>query len=409
MIDATHDAARRSWVESANSHPDFPIQNLPFVVFSPKGEGARGGVAIGEEILDLAKVASLLTGAAAKAAAAAAGPLLNPLFALGTPARSALRASLSHMFDTDQRAEFQAQCRPFLHRASDCMLRLPARIGDYTDFYAGIHHATNVGRHVAARQSAAAELQVPADRLSRPRVVDRGFGRAGAAAARSAQAAAAQPCRRSDRAAASTTSSSSASGSGRATRSATPIPIAHGGERTSSGFCLLNDWSARDIQAWEYQPLGRSSAKSFATTISPWVVTPEALAPFRIAPMPRADGDPRPLDYLMTRRPGRGGARHRSGGARSSRPRCARRALPPQRLARSNARHLYWTVAQMVAHHACSGCNLQPGDLFGSGTDLRRRQRRHAAACLSSRRAGGEPIALVPRARRGASSKTATR
>src|SRR5262245_56970840 len=136
-----------------------------------------------------------------------------------------------------------------------------------------------------------------------------------------------------------------------------------------AGFCLLNDWSARDIQAWEYQPLGPFLGKSFATTISPYVVTPEALAPFRVAQAERPAGDPAPLDYL--RAGGEGAAKDaydislegliRTAGMRAKR-------LPPQRLAQSNARHLDWTCAQMVAHHTCGGCNFAPGDLIGTGT-----------------------------------------
>src|SRR5712691_11685128 len=150
MIDATHDLRRQSWVESANGHPDFPIQNLPLVIFSARGGMPRGGVVIGEEIVDLAQAcaAGLFSGAAADAAEAGSGPLLNPLFALGAKPRQALRAALSDLLAADGHARTRA--RPIapvlLHKLADCRLRLPARVGDYTDFFGGIHHATNTGR-----------------------------------------------------------------------------------------------------------------------------------------------------------------------------------------------------------------------------------------------------------------------
>ena len=174
-----------------------------------------------------------------------------------------------------------------------------------------------------------------------------------------------------------------------------------------AGFCLLNDWSARDIQAWEYQPLGPFLGKSFATTISPWVVTPEALAPFRIAQAPRPEGDPAPLDYLLDADDQSAGAFDIALEVFILTEAMQAKGLPPHRLALSNARHLYWTVAQMVAHHACGGCNLAPGDLFGTGT-ISGPDDDAIGSLLEMTQGGRKPIAL-PRARRGASSKTATR
>ena len=184
--------ARKSWVVSANGHAEFPIQNLPLGVFRPKGQGRRGGVAIGDEIFDLdaALDAGLFAGDAAHAAEAAAGAILNPLMALGKAPRVALRRRLCEILDADgpDAAKMKALAPKLLHEAADCTVDLPAEIGDYTDFFAGIHHATNVGKHVPAGQSAAAQLQIRADRLSRPRLVDPCLRRAGAAARRAAQA-----------------------------------------------------------------------------------------------------------------------------------------------------------------------------------------------------------------------------
>jgi fumarylacetoacetase len=147
----------------------------------------------------------------------------------------------------------------------------------------------------------------------------------------------------------------------------TPIPIAQAADHIA-GFCLLNDWSARDIQGWEAQPLGPFLGKSFCTTVSPWVITPEALAPFRAAQAQRPGNDPAPLPYLLDDADQGGGALDIELEAALLTPGLAAQGLAPHTLARSNSRHLYWTVAQLVAHHACNGCNLQPGDLFGSGT-----------------------------------------
>jgi fumarylacetoacetase len=370
MIDATHDSRRSSWVESANGHPDFPIQNLPFVVFRPHGEASRGGVAIGDEFLDLqaAYEDGLFSGPAAQAAEAASGPALNALFALGAAPRAALRARLVDMLDAAgaDRPRVEALRGRLLHRAADCTLHLPARIGDYTDFFAGIHHATNTGRLM---------------RPDNPLLPNYKYLPVGYHGRASSIVASGTPVRRPNgqrKSATETTPSFGPSRSldfelelgmwiGPGNPQGEPIPIGEA-DRHIAGFCLLNDWSARDIQGWEYQPLGPFLGKSFATTISPYVVTPEALAPFRIAQAERPPGDPALLDYLNDQDDQRQGALDivlevllLTEGLRA-------KALPPHRLALSNARHLYWTVAQMVAHHACGGCNLAPGDLFGSGT-----------------------------------------
>jgi fumarylacetoacetase len=360
-LDDTHDPARRSWVASANGHPEFPIQNLPLGVFSPPGGGPRGGVAIGDAIFDLGAAANLFAGDAVHAAKAAAGPTLNALLALGEGSRVALRAQLSALLDA------ASSPRPdLLHEAAACTLHLPASVGDYTDFYAGIHHATNTGRQFrpdnpllpnykyvpVAYHGRASSVRVSGAAVRRPN---------GQRKPASDPAPSFGPCRNLD------FELELGVWIGPGNAPGEPIPIARAAEHVA-GFCLLNDWSARDIQAWEYQPLGPFLAKNFCTTVSPWIVTPEALAPLRLAPDPRAPGDPPPLPYLDDPADTQSGGLDitldvllRSGSMRTA-------GEPPSRLSRSNARHLYWTVAQMVAHHSCGGCDLRPGDLFGSGT-----------------------------------------
>ncbi len=360
-LDETHDPARRSWVASANGHPEFPIQNLPLGVFSPPGGGARGGVAIGNAIFDLAAAASLFTGDAAHAAKAAAAPTLNGLLALGEGPRAALRAQLSALLDEG------ATPRPeLLHEAAACTLHLPAAIGDYTDFYAGIHHATNTGRQFRPDNPLLPNYKyIPVAYHGRASSV-----RASGAAVRrpngqrkpaSDPAPSFGPCRNLD------FELELGAWIGPGNAPGEPIPIASAPAHVA-GFCLLNDWSARDIQAWEYQPLGPFLAKNFCTTVSPWIVTPEALVPFRVRRDPRPPGDPPPLPYLDDPADTQAGGLDITLDVRLLTAAMRTAGEPPFRLSRSNARHLYWTVAQMVAHHSCGGCDLRPGDLFGSGT-----------------------------------------
>jgi fumarylacetoacetase len=367
QIDRTHDPKLTSWVASANGHPDFPIQNLPLGVFSPPGGGApRVGVAIGDMVLDLSAghAAGLLSGEAARAAEAASRGALNALFALGDGPRRALRARLSELL-TEGGAD-RAKVEACLHEAASCTLHLPARIGDYTDFYVGIHHATNVGKifrpdnpllpnykYVPIGYHGRASSVVPSGtpihrpngQRKLPTEATPTFG----------------PCRNLDY------ELELGVWVGPGNPLGSPIPIGSAVEHIA-GYCLLNDWSARDLQAWEYQPLGPFLAKNFGSTISPWVVTPEALAPFRVAQPPRPEGDPAPLHYLQDETDQREGALALELEVLLLTPGLKEKGLPPHRLSLSNARHMYWTVAQMVAHHASNGCNLQPGDLLGSGT-----------------------------------------
>jgi fumarylacetoacetase len=370
MIDDSHSPARRSWLASANHHVDFPIQNLPLGVFTPPSGAARGGVAIGDDILDLAVALELglFDGLAARAAEAASGPTLNPLFALGGEARRALRRRLGEILDADgrERARIEPLRFRFIHRAVDCRLELPAAIGDYTDFFAGIHHATNAGKLLRPDNPLLANYKyIP-------------IGYHGRASSIVVSGAGVRRPNGQRKPAAELVPSFGPSRNldyelelgvwiGPGNEVGTPIPIAEAASHIA-GFCLLNDWSARDIQAWEYQPLGPFLGKSFLTTISPWVVTPEALAPFRIAQAPRPDGDPAPLPYLLDARDQAAGALDIELEALLLTPGLREKELPAHRLSASNARHLYWTVAQLVAHHASGGCNLRPGDIFGTGT-----------------------------------------
>jgi fumarylacetoacetase len=370
MIDETHDAARRSWIASANGHADFPIQNLPLGIFTPPDGTPRGGVAIGDEVFDLAAAhdAGLFDGRAAEAAQVAYGASLNALFALGGAARAALRQQLSAILDAGgkYRTRLEGLRARLLHRAADCRLALPATIGDYTDFFAGIHHATNAGKLFRPDNPL----------LPNYKYLPVGYhGRASSIVTSGAEVRRPNGQRKP---ASETVPSFGPSRSldyelelgvwiGPGNALGRPVPIAQAADHIA-GFCLLNDWSARDIQAWEAQPLGPFLGKSFCTTVSPWVITPEALAPFR-APQPqRPAGDPAPLPYLFDPPDQAGGALDIELKVALLTPDLQAKGLPPHKLALSNARHLYWTVAQLVAHHACGGCNLRAGDLLGTGT-----------------------------------------
>ena len=370
MIDETHSVARRSWVASANGHADFPIQNLPLGVFTPGSGAARGGVAIGDEIFDLAAAVDLglFDAQSAPAAEAASGAALNPLFALGRNARVALRRRLSGILDADgpERARIEGLRARLLHRMADCRLELPAVVDDYTDFFAGIHHATNAGKLFRPDNPL----------LPNYKYVPIGYhGRASSIRPSGANVRRPNGQRKG---ATETAPSFGPSRSldyelelgvwiGPGNALGTPIPIAAAGDHVA-GFCLLNDWSARDIQGWEYQPLGPFLGKSFFTTISPWVITPEALAPFRTAQASRPTGDPAPLPYLLDAADQAAGALDIELEVLLLTGDLAAKRLPPQRLSLGNARHLYWTVAQLIAHHSSGGCNLRAGDLFGTGT-----------------------------------------
>ncbi|MGE5199208.1 MAG: fumarylacetoacetase [Rhodospirillaceae bacterium] len=373
MIDHTHEPDAVSWVASAaDPGGDFPIQNLPFGVFTRRGSGeaARVGVAIGDLVLDVGACADagLITGEAAGPARACGAPALNALMALGRPAWTALRRALFRLLDADAPGAdgLQDRVAPFLVPQDDAEMFLPAAVGDYTDFYASSHHASNVGRmlrpdnpllpnykHVPiGYHGRASSLVVSGTPVRRPW---------GQAKPEGSDAPVFAPTRRLDY----ELEVGAFIGPGNALGQPLPIDAI---EDHLFGLCLVNDWSARDVQAWEYQPLGPFLAKSFATTVSPWVVTMDALEPFRLAPAARPDGDPAPLPYLTGPANSERGAIDVALGVfiRTARMRAAE--LPPHRLSTSNLRDLYWTIGQMAAHHASNGCNLRPGDLLASGT-----------------------------------------
>ena len=387
MIDETHDPKRRSWVPTANSHSDFPIQNLPFGVFSPTGDSPRIGCAIGSFILDLA--------------AASHGRLLpedfggvlgeqtlNSLLALPAAERRHLRGAIFELLSDSSK---EASVGPFLHASDQCQLHLPARIGDYTDFYVGIHHAQNVGRlfrpdspllpnykhmpigyhgRASSVQQSGIPVRRPSGQIKFPDNDNPIFG----------------PTRRLDY--------ELELGIWIGAGNALGVPIAVGEALDHvAGLTLLNDWSARDFQVWEYQPLGPFLAKNFHSTISPWIVTAEALAPFHIAQGSRSSDDPTPLPYLWDQRDQDRGAFSIELAVEISTAAMRDRGLRPFRLSTGPASNMYWTVAQMIAHHTSGGCNLASGDLLGSGT-ISAPETGGFGSLLEITRGGAEPIKL---------------
>jgi fumarylacetoacetase len=368
QLNETHCPALRSWVASANNaSTDFPIQNLPFAVFRRRGssEGWRGGVAIGDQIVDMAAVAAagVLDGEAAMAAQAAAQDKLNALMALGLSAWSALRLALSRALR--EGAGEQPRLQACLVPQAAAEYDVPGRIGDYTDFYTSVHHATNIGRLFRPDNPLLPNYKwVPIGyhgRASSIGISGQSFRRPlGQTMPPGATQPVFGPCKRLD----IELELGIFIGPGNA--QGEPVPMAEAEDHVF-GICLFNDWSARDIQAWEYQPLGPFLSKSFASTISPWVVTLEALAPYRV-PFERPEGDPQPLPYLDSEANRREGSLDIQLQVDLLTPRLREAGGAAATICRTSYRHAYWTVAQMVAHHTINGCNLQPGDLFGSGT-----------------------------------------
>jgi fumarylacetoacetase len=394
--DGTHDPALRSWVESANDPAtDFPVQNLPLGVFRYRGEGPpRVGCAIGEEVLDLAACAErgLLRGLPSEVEDACRGASLGGLMALEPRLRGTLRHRLSHLLRAQGGfVTARSEAANVLVPRPDAAMQLPAAVGDYTDFYASLFHATNVGRMLRpdnpllpnykwvpiGYHGRASSLVVSGTPVRRPH---------GQTEPPPGGAPAFSPSRGLDY----ELEVGAFLGPGNALGE--PIPLARA-EAHLFGLVLVNDWSARDLQKWEYQPLGPFLAKSFATTISPWVVTLEALAPFRVAAFARPEGDPRPLPHLAHEdNEARGGIDLRLEALVLTRA-MRERGLPPFTVSRSNLRDLYWTLAQMVAHHSSNGCNLRPGDLVASGTVSG--EAKEARGCLLERTwRGAEPLAL---------------
>lgn len=370
MLDATHDPTLRSWVESAQeAGADFPIQNLPFGVFStPEEATPRIGVAIGTMILDLRACVGhgALDGLPDDVRSALSTSSLNALMAQGRAASRAVRHAVSALLGEQAPRPVVDAIRPLLVPMARATMHLPAAIGDYTDFYASVHHATNIGVMLRPDNPLMPNYKwIPIGYHGRASTVVP----SGTSVRRPSGQIRPDPA--ADPVVAPTRSLDYEVEVGAflcgENSMGTPIPLAAAEDRIF-GLCLLNDWSARDLQAWEYQPLGPFLAKSFATTISPWVVTLDALEPFRCAGAARPAGDPAPLPYLADAvDAARGGFDIRlSVAVRSEAMR--RAGTAPATLGAAGFDTMYWTFGQMVTHHASNGCRLCPGDLLGSGT-----------------------------------------
>ncbi|MEO5590821.1 MAG: fumarylacetoacetase, partial [Gemmatimonadaceae bacterium] len=363
-----HDPALRSWVDSANERDaDFPIQNLPFGVFSDV-EPPRVGVAIGDRILDVggAVEAGLLT--PSQAATACSASSLNALMGMSPEHLAGLRREISGMLADGGGVAAKAQSMEanLLVKMSDAVMHLPAAIGDYTDFYASINHATNVGRMFRpdnpllpnykyipiGYHGRASSVVVSGHPVARPR----GQTKVADAAAPSWGESTMLDYE-----------SELGFYIGMGNRLGETIPIDDSANHIF-GFSLVNDWSARDLQSWEYQPLGPFLAKSFATTVSPWVVTSAAAAPYRVAAAARPPGDPSPLVYRASAEDQQLGGLNAVLEVFIATPLMRSEGAEPARLSCTPFTGMYWTVAQMLAHHSSNGCNLRPGDLLASGT-----------------------------------------
>ena len=369
-LDQTHDPSLRSWVESANEpNCDFPIQNLPFGVFRREGatERPRIGVAIGDCVLDVTGCieAGLLDGIDPESACVLSASSLNQFMAKGRRTWSIVRHALNALLqagntrlrDDDQR------CKQLLVSMHEVECLLPAQIGDYTDFYASIHHATNVGsmfrpdnpllpnyKNLPVGYHGRASSIVPSGApIRRPM---------GQTKADDADLPTFGPCRLLDYELELGFFVGPGNGLGQR------IPMNEARDQIF-GMCILNDWSARDIQKWEYQPLGPFNAKNFATTISPWVVTMDALEPFRVQSTPHGQDDPPVLEYLQ---PIDEMAYDITVEAYICSSQMRESGTAPMLISRGTFTDMYWTIAQMLVHHSSTGCNMNPGDLLASGT-----------------------------------------
>lgn len=357
-LNATHDPARKSWVEAANApDTDFPIQNLPFGVFTTDGTPARGGVALGDRIIDLGALADsgLLTGTALVAARAGAGSTLAPLFACDPAAVSALRGALSDLFRADGTAD-RAALRKVLVPMADARLEMPLRPPAFTDFCTSIDHI----RRMAGGAVKGAALSLPVaynGRASSVRAsgtpVVRPNGQFAMPPGSETVQFGPEPMLDFELEFGAWLRGGNAVGQ--------PISMAEA-EEALFGCCLVNDWSARGIQFFE-SILGPHLGKSFLTTISPWVVTMEALAPFRTAARGRDEGEPAVPAYLLDPADRRAGAIDVELTAELSTA-----TGTAAQIVRTNLKELFWTLAQMVAHQASNGAPLEAGDLIATGT-----------------------------------------
>jgi fumarylacetoacetase len=381
--DDTHDPSLVSWVAGAQPGSDFPVQNLPLGIFSEAKGRRRPGVAIGDYILDLGAIEDLLDEEWRRDLSQ---PVLNGWLARGPDWHRALRHRLAEILTDDR---YRDDVEPALIGQSEVRMHVPCLIGDYTDFYVGIHHATNVGKQFRpdnpllpnykyvpiGYHGRASSVRASGEPVVRP---------CGQRKPPEAEVPEYGPSRRLDY------ELELGLWIGRGNRLGETIPIDQADEHIA-GWCLLNDWSARDVQAWEYQPLGPFLAKNFLTSVSPWIITSEALAPFRKAMPPRAADDPDPLPYLKSD----------SDSAFSievevtlTTAKMRAEGIPPHLLSRGNASAaMYWSAAQIVTHHASNGCNLQPGDLIGTGT-LSTNSDEGLGSLLEISRGGQQPVEL---------------
>jgi fumarylacetoacetase len=367
MTDATHDPALRSWVESANRpETDFPVQNLPYGTFRRRNEERhRLGVAIGDMLLDVTAALQI--------------PSMHDVMAMPRADRTSLRKRIG-----DHLTRYSAGADKSLIPIGEAELLLPCDIPDYTDFYASIQHASNVGSMFrpdnpllpnykwlpVGYHGRASSVVVSGTPIRRP---------SGQLVSNPAGPPTFAPCRLLDY------ELELGAFLGPGNTMGDPIPIAQAEDHVV-GVCLLNDWSARDIQTWEYQPLGPFLAKNFGTSISPWVVTMDALEPFRCPAPPRADGDPQPLPHLAA--PGNGAYRiQMEVWLRSA------RMTEPMLVSSGDFASMYWTLAQMVTHHSSNGCPLRPGDLIGSGT-VSGPEKQNRGSLLEMTWRGTEPLTL---------------
>jgi fumarylacetoacetase len=379
-------AAMKSWVEGAEGS-DFPLENLPLGVFKRVDGKACVGTAIGEWIFDLRAGADahVIPG---EIAVACRETTLNRLMGLGGEGSRALRAWLLDLL-TDAKA--RARVEPLLVKRAGAQMLMPVRVGDYTDFYASVYHATNVGKLFRPENpllpnykwvpigyhGRASSIVVSGTEIKRP---------SGQTKAADADAPVFGPSRMLDYELEVGCFVGEGNGLGEA------VPLAEAG-RHIFGLCLVNDWSARDVQAWEYQPLGPFLAKNFATTVSPWVVTMEALEPFRVPAFARPEGDPQPLTYLDDSEDRSRGGLDVTLEVWLRTGQMKRDGVDAVRVSRGNMRDLYWTLGQMLAHHTCNGCNLQPGDLLASGT-VSGAEAGSQGCLLEMTRRGADPLEL---------------
>ncbi|MGA7524021.1 MAG: fumarylacetoacetase [Acidobacteriaceae bacterium] len=381
---------KKCWLESANDPAgDFPLENLPFGVFEGEG-GNRIGLAIGDRILDLAATveAGLFDGLPAPIPEACRAEELNNLARTGNAAARQVRSRAAELLSDPG---LRRKVEPHLIPQKGAQMRSPFRVGDYTDFYASIHHATNVGRL----------FRPDTPLLPNYKWVPIGYhGRASSIVVSGTEIRRPWGQTKSPDMPAPTFAPATMldyelevgffAGQGNALGQSIPLDEA---EQHIFGLCLVNDWSARNIQSWEYQPLGPFLAKNFATTLSPWVVTLDALEPFRVPAMERPEGDPPPLPYLQSQRDQQHGGFDITLDVWLATAKMRAKGQGPVRLSRGNMRDLYWTPAQMLAHHASNGCNLQTGDLLATGT-VSGATRDSVGSLLERTRRGAEPLEL---------------